>query len=238
MTAVSVAAFDAWQPLELLTGHDHEVFRYEEPDAKTTLDQDGTLEIRIDRFTRSHDVVQNFDNGKHLLLAPEPIDLPPNAVTRFSLEMAAENIGGNPMDYRDGFLTFNVIDLHQALALDAFATGLRLLSFYERLYFPGITTQEQAFAYAIDAPLSGVTTQPGQFHRYDIEVEPAARRARWLIDGALVFAAEGVPVVPAQITLGLGILTLHPLNGGSVSLRGQGMVGRWRNLSVETGVSR
>jgi hypothetical protein len=94
MTAVSVAALDAWQPLELPTGHNDEMFRYEEPGAKTTLHPDGMLEIRIDRFTRSHDGVQNFDNGKHLLLAREPIDLPPSAVTRFSLEMAAENIGG------------------------------------------------------------------------------------------------------------------------------------------------
>lgn len=231
------ADLSSWQPLVLPAGENGEVFRYEEPEAKSTW-SDGTLEIRVDTFTRSHDFVQNFDNGKHLLLAPDPIEIPADKASRFALEMAAENLGGVPVDYRDGFLTFNVLDLDQALALDAFATGQRLYSFYERLFIPGITTETDAFTYVVDTPLFGVATRPGEFHRFEIQVEPEARRGRWLIDGITVFSAADLPVVPRRITLGLGLLTLHPLAEGSVSLRGQGMVGRWRNLGVEIGGTR
>jgi Family of unknown function (DUF6081) len=228
------ADLSAWQPLVLPAGENGEVFRYEEPEAKTTW-SNGTLEIWIGKFTRSHDLVQNFDNGKHLLLAPEPIEIPALMPSRFSIEMAAENLGGNPLDYRDGFLTFNVLDLDQALALDAFATGQRLYSFYERLFIPGITTEAEAFTRVVDTPLFGVRTRPGEFHRFEIEVEPQARRARWFIDDVAVFTAADLPVVPRRITLALGLLTLHSLEGHSVSLRGQGMIGRWRNLGVKIG---
>jgi hypothetical protein len=40
-----------------------------------------------------------------------------------------------------------------------------------------------------------------------------------------------MPVMPKAVKLGFGLFTLHPiLNGKSCSLRGQGMLGRWRNF--------
>jgi hypothetical protein len=39
-------------------------------------------------------------------------------------------------------------------------------------------------------------------------------------------------VIPRELRLGMGLMTLLPIEDGrSVSLRGQGMVGRWRNFT-------
>lgn len=217
-----------WQVLEIPLA-DGGVWRHEEPTLQTSI-VDGVIELRVERFERSHDTVQIYDNPKHLIISDTKYDVPRGGESVFTVQMAAENIGGDALDYRDGFAAFNVFDLENADIFDHVSTGKRALVVHEHLLVPNVTDPSDAFTWMVEAPLALDEFDPADFHEYAIAFDPAARKVRWFIDDRLVFEARDVNV-PYSLQLGLGLFTLYPLeNGRSVSLRGQGMAGRWKNL--------
>jgi hypothetical protein len=161
------------------------------------------------------------------------------ASSKFSVEMAAENIRGNPDDYRDGVAAFVVQDMETAMIFDSIANGKHGYVVYERLHVPGVTSSEQAFTYVIDSPFVPVDySEPGKYHEYSISLDTSDNSARWFVDKHLVFKACDIPTMPKSVRLGFGLFTLHPIiDGKSCSLRGQGMVGRWRNFKVGSSIS-
>jgi Family of unknown function (DUF6081) len=145
--------------------------------------------------------------------------------------MAARKLNGNPDDHRDGFVTFNVFDLQSLLVFDLINTGTRTMSVYERLAVPGLVDGEDAFTYVVDPPLCGVRTAPGAYQRCAVTLDAAAGSVRFTVEDVLVYSVPSLPVIPRQLHVGLGLMTLLPIQDGrSVSVRGQGMVGRWRNF--------
>jgi hypothetical protein len=195
----------------------------------------GEVEVRVDRFENSHGTVQIIDNPKHFLLSTRTFPVPDAGAARFSVEMAATNIDGNPDDFRDGVASFNVLDLASGMVFDLVASSNHIWSIYERLALPGV---DKPFTYMIEAPFAGIGTKPGQFHRYQIELDRRAGRVRWHVDDLLAFDTTDLPVMPRRVTLGFGLFTLHPLSGGaSRSVRGQGMTATWRNLNIAGTVS-
>lgn len=106
--------------------------RFEEPSAE--LKSDGReITLNVPRFERSDGRLQLFDNSKHLMVSTSSFELRPDSVSRFSVEMAAENIGGNADDYRNGFAAFNVADLVSAWVWDHALTSRRTWAIHERL---------------------------------------------------------------------------------------------------------
>ncbi|MGE0337976.1 MAG: DUF6081 family protein [Gammaproteobacteria bacterium] len=199
-----------------------------EEDAETRV-ADGALSIRVARFRNAHPWHQNVDNCKHLLLATDTVPVGTTGRTMFCAEIRAENLDGTPYDYRDGFVSFNVLDFATGMVFDVCATSDRVIAIYERLPLPHVT---DPFTYIVDAPLSGVTIAPGRWYTCAVMFDPAARTTEWTVDGCRVFAAREVDV-PAAVTLGVGFITLHPVRDGrSHSLRGQGLAGGWRNVGV------
>ena len=67
-----------WQPASFPTG-DGGNWTWAEPKA-TVGAKNGTLEVAVAKFTRSHDQVQIFDNPKHLLACAAPIKVPDEGV--------------------------------------------------------------------------------------------------------------------------------------------------------------
>lgn len=221
-----------WEVLEIPLADG--VWRHEEPALRTSI-ADGVVELRVERFERSHDTVQIYDNPKHLIVSPTKYDVPRRGESVFSVHMAVENIAGNPLDYRDGFAAFNVFDLANADIFDHIATGKRALVVHERLLVPDAVDPADAFTWIVEAPLALDEFDPTGFHEYVIAFDPAARRVRWFVGDRLTFEAREVDV-PRTLQVGLGLFTLHPLaNGRSVSLRGQGMAARWKKLQVPGG---
>jgi Family of unknown function (DUF6081) len=219
-----------WQILEFPLA-DGGVWRHEEPSAQTSV-TDDVLELRVQRFERSHDTVQIFDNPKHLIVSVAKFTIPRIGESVFSVQMAAEKIGGNPLSYRDGFASFNVLDFDTGSIFDHIATGRHALVVHERLLLPNITDPSDTFSWFVEAPLSLGEFDPTEFHKYAIAFDPAIRRVRWLVDDRLTFETRDVRV-PDSLQVGFGLFTLYPFAGGrSVSLRGQGMAGRWRCLRV------
>lgn len=192
--------------------------------------RNGSLDVRVERFENRHDAVQMMDNPKHLLLSVKQFALPDAGIARFSVEMAATNIGGNPDDFRDGIAAFNVIDMESGMVFDLAASSNHIWSIYERLPVPGV---DKPFTYMVEAPFAGCRTRPGQFHRYEIELDTTTGQARWHVDGLLAFQTADLAVMPRQVTIGLGMFTLHPVtDGASHSIRGQGMAATWRSLQI------
>jgi len=221
---------DAWQILEIPLGADAS-WRYEEPSAQVQRAA-GELEIRVERFERSHDEVQILDNPKHLLCSVGTFDVPRDGAAVFEYEMAAENFGGDPADYRTGAAAFHLMDFSTAWIFDQLATERRTWALHERLLLPGLVDPAEAFTWVADRTFPPLSGPPSGFLRYSIELDAVRRRAVWTVDDQPYFEVRDLPHVPESVTLGLSVLTLSPLeNGRSTSLIHQGMRGRWRNLS-------
>lgn len=95
----------------------------QEPGAKITI-SGGTIEIKVDCFQNSGNIPA-LEHPKHLYVSKEYFPLSPTGISTFSVEMAAENIGGNPDDYRDGVAGFVVQDMETAMIFDGIANGKR-----------------------------------------------------------------------------------------------------------------
>lgn len=198
---------DRWRFLEYPPGPDGSVWRCEEPSARTEVGG-GTLRIRVERFE------------KHLLLSTASIPVPPSGRLSVTADVAATGIGAAPRDYRDGFASLNVLDLASGWVFDVCVTSDAVLAIHERLPVPGVT---EPFTHVVEHPLAGVRTGPGRRHRCTVALDADRGTARWWVDDRLVYAVSGA-AVPDRVTLGLGLITLHPVDDGhSTSLRGQGL---------------
>jgi hypothetical protein len=195
---------------------------------------DGFREVRIDRFTRQAKGVQNLDNPKHLVVSTRTFEVPPDGSASFGVEMSARKFHGRDDDYRDGFASFNIIDVDHKLVVDVIATGGRIHALYELQEWPvGFASPDDAFLYVVDNPLLGVETEPGRWHAYEVTVDRRRSTIEAHVDGRLLFRTHDLPVSPSSIKLGMGILTLSPLKDGvSTSCQGQGMLAQWRNVRV------
>lgn len=197
-----------------------------EPESRTEVAQ-GKVRIAVDRFQNAYGGHQNIDNCKHLLVAKQTLPVAPTGISGFHCDITAQSTGANPRDYRDGFVSFNVLDFTTGMVFDICATGDQLFAIYERLPFPGLG---EPFTYIIEAPLEAVPVGPDEVYHSSVLFDPVARRAEWWVNGRKIFAAADAPV-PSAVTLGFGFISLHPcVNGQSRSLHGQGLQGSWAHL--------
>jgi hypothetical protein len=221
-----------WEPLRVPTP-DGTQWVFEEPEARVSVGG-GIAEMAVPRFTRSNDELQSPDNAKHFLISTSAIVTPERGAIEFTADMAAEKLNGSADDYRDGFATFNVFDMQSGMVFDVVSSGSRVSAIYERMAVPGVAAHE-TFTYVVDAPLCGLSTEPGRFHRHAITLDVETGAVRFVVDGVTIFTVPSIPVVPTQLRLGMGLMTLSPITDGrSTSLRGQGMKGRWSNFGYRT----
>lgn len=218
---------ERWQPLAYPLP-DGSTWICAEPAAELSV-TDGTLALRVERFQNAHPSHQNIDNCKHLLLATSTVPVAADGETTFSVTMTAHSLNARPYEYRDGFVSFNVLDFATGMVFDICATSDRLIAIYERLPLPQVDTP---YTYIVDAPLAGVDVAPGAVYHCAVTFDAAARTATWTVNGQRIFFAREI-LFPKAITLGLGLITLHPCHDGrSHSLRGQGLAATWRDLRV------
>ncbi len=108
MTAVrdGFAAYDAlsgpdldaarWVParLPLPNGDVHVAL---DPNAELAVG-DGEVRVAIPRFSLSHDAFQAADSAKYLIVGTRRFELPPDRPVTFAVDLAVENLGGDPGD--------------------------------------------------------------------------------------------------------------------------------------------
>jgi hypothetical protein len=219
-----------WSParLPLPTGDEHVPL---DPNAELAVG-DGEVRVTIPRFSLSHDAFQSVDSPKYLLFATRRFELPPDRPATFAVDLAVENIGGDPADYRRAMAAFHVFDL--AVSKRVFAicgTSTRVLALHEQLGLGGAGAGEP-FYHVVESPYEDFDDDFTRLRACEITLDRSRSTAAWRVDGRTVYEVPGT-VIPDHAHIGLGIWTMLPIRDGrSRSLDGQGLSARWRRFRV------
>jgi Family of unknown function (DUF6081) len=193
---------------------------------------DGELRVTIPRFSLSHDGFQSVDSPKYLAFSTRQFELPPDRPATFAVDLAVENISGDPRDYRRGMAAFHVFDM--AVSQRVFAvcgTSTRVLALHEQLGLGGGGAGEP-FYHVAESPYEDFDDDFTRLRACEITLDRNSSTATWRVDGHKVYEARGT-VIPERAQIGLGIWTMLPIRDGrSRSLEGQGLSARWRGFRV------
>jgi Family of unknown function (DUF6081) len=191
---------------------------------------DGELRVTISRFSLAHDTFQAADSPKYLVFSTREFELPPDRPATFAVDLAVENIGGKPGDYRRAMAAFHVFDL--AVSQRVFAvcgTSTRVLALHEQLGLGGGGAGEP-FYHVVESPYEDFDDDFTRLRECEITLDRSTSTAAWRVDGHTVYEAHGT-LIPERARIGFGIWTMLPIRAGrSRSLDGQGMEARWREF--------
>jgi hypothetical protein len=193
---------------------------------------DGEVRVTIPRFSLSDDKFQSADSPKYLVFSSRQWELPKDRPATFSVDLAVENVGGEPEDYRRGMAAFHVFDL--AVTKRVFAvcgTSTRVLALHEQLGIGGGGAGEP-FYHVVESPYEDFDDDFTRLRECEITVDRSNSTAAWRVDGHKVYEAQGT-LIPERVSIGFGIWTMQPIRDGrSRSLDGQGMDARWRRFRL------
>ena len=118
--------------------------------------------MTIPRFSLSHDTFQAADSPKYLVFSTRRFELPPDRPATFAVDLAVENIGGEPGDYRRGMAAFHVFDLDVTKRVFAVCgTSTRVFALHEQLGLGGGGAGEPFYHVSSRRTRTSTTTSPG-----------------------------------------------------------------------------
>jgi Family of unknown function (DUF6081) len=193
---------------------------------------DGELRVTIPRFSLSHDSFQAADSVKYNVLSTRRFELPPDRPATFAADLAVENIGGDPVDYRRGIAAFQVADLEVSRRVfSVCGTSTRVLALHEHLALGGGGPGEP-FIHMAESPYEDFDDDFTRPRACEITLDRRSSTAAWHVDGRRVYEARGT-LIPERAHIAFGIYTQLPIRDGrSRSLDGQGINARWRRFRV------
>jgi Family of unknown function (DUF6081) len=202
-----------------------------DPNAELTVGG-GELRVTIPRFSLSHDTFQAADSPKYLVFSTEQFELPLDRPATFAVDLAVENIGGDPEDYRRALAAFHVFDLDLTQRVFAVCgTATRVVALHEQLGL-GDGAAGEPFYHVIESPYEDFGDDFTEVRVSEITLDRSNSTATWRVDGHKVYEAYGT-VIPERVSIGFGIWTMLPIRDGrSQSLDGQGLSARWRRFRV------
>jgi hypothetical protein len=219
-----------WGParLPLPTGGEHIPL---DPNAELAMSE-GEVRVTIPRFSLSHDTFQAVDSPKYLVFSTRRFDLPPDRPATFAVDLAVENIGGEPEDYRQGMAAFHVFDIDVTQRVFAVCgTSTRAVALHEQLGLGG-GGAGKPFYHVIESPYEDFEDDFSRLRACEITLDRSRSTVAWRVDGHTVYEAHGT-VIPEHAQIGFGIWTMLPVRDGrSRSLSGQGMNARWRRFRM------
>jgi hypothetical protein len=218
-----------WSParLPLPTGGEHIPL---DPNAELAVG-DGEVGVTIPRFSVSHDTFQAADSAKYLIVSTGQFQLPPDRPATFAVDLAVNNIGGEPGDYRRGMAAFQVFDLVTMRAFSVIGTATRVFALDEQLGLGGGGAGEP-FIYVVESPYEDFDDDFTRLRMCEVTLDRSSSTAAWRVDGHTVYQTHGT-LIPERVQIGFGIWTQLPIRDGrSRSLDGQGMSARWRRFRV------
>jgi hypothetical protein len=217
-----------WSParLPLPTGGDHIPM---DPDAELAVG-DGEVRVTIPRFSLSHDTFQPADSAKYLVFSTHDFGLAPDRPATFAVDLAVQNIGGEPGDFRRGMAAFHAFDFDVSKRVFAVCgTSSRVLALHEQL---GAWGAGEPFYYVTESPYQDFDDDFTRLRACEITLDRGRSTATWRVDGRPVYEAHGT-FIPERARIGFGIWTMLPIRDGrSRSLDGQGITARWRRFRV------
>jgi hypothetical protein len=199
-----------WGParLPLPTGGEHVPL---DPNAELAVDE-GEVRVTIPRFSLFHDTFQSVDSVKYLRLSTRQFELPPDQPATFAADMAIENIGGEPMDFRRGIAAFQVADLEVSKRVfSACGTSTRVLAMHEHLPLGG--GGPGPFVHVIESPYEDFDDDFTRLRACEITFNRGGSTVAWSVDGRKVYEAYG-PLIPERVRVGFGIYTQLPIRDG------------------------
>jgi Family of unknown function (DUF6081) len=193
---------------------------------------DGELRVTIPRFSLSHDRFQAADSPKYLAFSTQRFALPTDRPATFAVDLAVENIGGEPHDYRLGMAAFHVFDLDVTQRVFAVCgTSTRVLALHEQLGLGG-GGADGPFYHVIESPYEDFDDDFTRLRACEVTLDRSSSTAAWRVDGHTVYEARPT-LIPEHVRIGVGIWTMLPIRDGrSRSLAGQGLDARWRRFRV------
>jgi Family of unknown function (DUF6081) len=219
-----------WSParLPLPTGGVHVPL---DPNAELAVG-DGEVRVTIPRFSLSHDAFQAADSPKYLVFSTGQFGLPPDRPATFAVDLAVDNVGGDPTDYRRAMAAFQVFDLEVSQrAFSVIGTSTRVFALDEQLGLGGGGAGEP-FIYVVESPYEDFDDDFTRLRACEVTLDRGSSTAAWRVDGRTVYQTHGT-VIPERVQIGFGIWTMLPIRDGrSRSLDGQGMSARWRRFRV------
>jgi hypothetical protein len=217
-----------WSParLPLPAGGEHIPL---DPNAELTVGE-GEVRVRIPRFSLAHDTFQPVDSAKYLIFSTRQFELPPDRPATFAVDLAVENIGGEPGDYRRGMAAFQVFDFDVSKRVfSVFGTSTRVFALDEQL---GAWGADEPFYHVVESPYEDFDDDFTRLRACAITLDRSRSTAAWRVDGRAVYQTHGT-LIPERVQIGFGIWTMLPIRDGrSRSLDGQGMNARWRRFRV------
>jgi Family of unknown function (DUF6081) len=212
--------------LPLPTGGEHLPL---DPNAEVTVG-DGQVQVRIPRFSLAHDSFQPADSAKYLIFSTHQFELPPDRPATFAVDLAVENVGGEPDDYRRAMAAFHAFDFEVSKRVFAVCgTATRVLALHEQL---GAWGAAEPFYYVAESPYEDFDDDFARLRACEITLDRSSSTATWRVDGHTIYQAHGTRI-PERVRIGFGIWTMLGIRDGhSRSLDGQGMNARWHGFRV------
>jgi Family of unknown function (DUF6081) len=243
-TQTPAAARDGFVIYDELTGPDLDAARWSparlplptgehiplDPNAELAVSE-GEVRVTIPRFSLSHDTFQAADSPKYLTYSTRQWELPPDRPATFAVDLAVENIGGEPGDYRRAMAAFHVFDFDVSKRVFAvIGTSTRVFALHELLGLGGGGASEP-FYHVVESPYEDFDDDFTRLRACEITLDRSTSTAAWRVDGHTVYEAH--TFIPERAQIGFAIWTMLPIRDGrSRSLDGQGMAARWRRFRV------
>jgi hypothetical protein len=217
-----------WSPARLPrpTGGEHVPL---DPNAELAVGE-GEVRVTIPRFSLASDTFQPADSAKYLIYSTRQWELPPDRPATFAVDLAIDNIGGEPEDYRRAMAAFQVFDFEVSKRVfSVFGTSTRVLALDEQL---GAWGASEPFYYVVESPYEDFDDDFSRLRACETTLDRSSSTAAWRVDGHTVYQTRGT-LIPERVAIGFGIWTMLPIRDGrSRSLDGQGMSARWRSFRV------
>jgi hypothetical protein len=216
-------ALDAarWTPalLPLPAGGEHVPL---DPNAELAVGA-GEVRVTIARFSLAH-------SAKFLMLSTRKFELPLDRPATFAVDLAVENIAGEPTDYRRGMAAFHVFDPVSKRVFAAVGTSTRVLAMHEQVG-SGAGTPGEPFFHLVESPYEDFDDDFTRLRACEITLDRSNSTAGWHVDGHKIYEAH--TFIPERALIGFGIWTMLPdRDGRSRSLDGQGVDARWRRFRL------
>jgi hypothetical protein len=211
-----------WSParLPLPTGGEHVAL---DPNAELAVGE-GEVRVTISRFSLAH-------SAKYLIFSTHLFELPPDRPATFAVDMAVENVNGEPADYRRGMASFAVFDFPASMRVFAVdGTSTRVFAMHEQVGL-GAGEADEPFYHVIESPYEDFDDDFTRLRAAEIVLDRSRSTAVWRVEGHKIYEAH--TFIPERVQIGFGIWTMQPdRDGRSRSLDGQGLSARWREFRV------
>jgi hypothetical protein len=209
-----------WLPLRLPlpAGGEHIAL---DPNAELAVSE-GEVRVTIPRFSLAH-------SAKYLIVATRRLELPADRPATFAVDMAVENLGGEPADFRRGMAAFHVFDPEVTKRVFAVVgTSTRVFAMHEQVA-PGDGGAGELFYHVVESPYEDFDDDFTRPRAAEITLDRSGSTATWRVDGHKVYEAH--TLIPERAVLGFGIWTMLPERDGR-SADGQGLSARWHRFRV------